>query len=46
MYDLRQTYATFALRAGVPVFALSRFMGTSIAMADRHAAQTELTDVG
>ena len=35
-YDLRQTYATFALRAGVPVFAVSRFMGTSIAMIDRH----------
>jgi hypothetical protein len=28
LYDLRHTYATFALRAGVPVFALSRFMGT------------------
>ena len=35
-YDLRHTYATFALRAGVPVFALSRFMGTSIAMNDLH----------
>ena len=34
--DLRHTYATFALRAGVPVFAVSRFMGTSIAMIDRH----------
>jgi integrase len=36
LYDLRHTYATFALRAGVPVFAVSRFMGTSIAMIDRH----------
>ena len=36
VYDLRHTYATFALRAGVPVFALSRFMGTSIAMIDLH----------
>jgi integrase len=36
LYDLRHTYATFALRAGVPVFALSRFMGTSIAMIDVH----------
>jgi integrase len=36
LYDLRRTYATFALRAGVPVFALSRFMGTSIAMIDLH----------
>jgi integrase len=37
LYDLRHTYATFALRAGVPVFALSRFMGTSIAMIDLHS---------
>jgi hypothetical protein len=36
LYDLRHTYATFALRAGVPVFALSRFTGTSIAMIDLH----------
>jgi integrase len=36
LYDLRHTYATFALRAGEPVFALSRFMGTSIAMIDLH----------
>ena len=36
LYDLRNTYATFALRAGVPVFAVSRFMGSSIAMIDRH----------
>jgi hypothetical protein len=36
LYDLRHTCATFALRAGVPVFALSRFMGTSIAMIDLH----------
>jgi integrase len=36
LYDLRHTYATFALRAGVPVFALSRFMGASIAMIDLH----------
>src|SRR5437763_11311477 len=36
LYDLRHTYATCALRAGVPVFAVSRFMGTSIAMIDRH----------
>ena len=36
LYDRRHTYATFALRAGVPVFAVSRFIGTSIAMIDRH----------
>ena len=33
---MRHTYATFALRAGVPVFAVSRFIGSSIAMIDRH----------
>jgi integrase len=36
LYDLRHTSATFALRAGVSVFALSRFMGTGIAMIDLH----------
>ena len=36
LYDLRHTYATCALRAGVPVFASSRSMGTSIAMIDLH----------
>jgi hypothetical protein len=36
LYDLRHTYATFALRAGVPVFAVSHFIGTSIAMIDRN----------
>ena len=36
LYDLRHTYATLALRAGVPVFAVSRFMGSSIAMIDHH----------
>jgi len=36
LYDTRHTYATFALRAGVPVFAVSRFIGSSIAMIDRH----------
>jgi hypothetical protein len=30
----RHTYATFALQAGVPVLAVSRFMGSSIAMID------------
>ena len=36
LYDLRHTYATLALRAGVSVFAVSRFMGSSIAMIDYH----------
>jgi integrase len=29
-YDLRHTYATFALRAGVSIFDVSRFMGASL----------------
>jgi integrase len=33
---LRHTYATFALRAGVSIFDLSRFMGASLAMIDKH----------
>ena len=37
LYDLRRTCATFALRAGIPVFAVLRFMGSGIAMIDhRH----------
>lgn len=35
-YDLRHTYATFALRAGISIFDLSRFMGASLAMIDLH----------
>jgi integrase len=31
-YDLRHTFATFALRAGISTFDLSRFMGASLAM--------------
>ncbi len=33
---LTQHVEAFALRAGVPVFAVSRFIGSSIAMIDRH----------
>lgn len=36
VYDLRHTFATFALRAGVSTFDLSRYMGTSLTMIDRH----------
>jgi integrase len=36
VYDLRHTFATFALRAGVPTFDLCRYMGTSLAMIERH----------
>ena len=35
-YDLRHTYATFGLRAGLSAFELSRYMGTSLAMIDLH----------
>lgn len=33
-YDMRHTYATWALRAGLNTFALARRMGTSIQMID------------
>jgi integrase len=35
IYDLRHTYATMSLAAGVSLFALSRRMGTSVEMIDR-----------
>jgi len=35
IYDLRHTFATFALRAGISTFELSRYMGTSLGMIDR-----------
>jgi integrase len=34
-YDLRHTFATFALRAGISTFDLSRYMGASLTMIDR-----------
>jgi integrase len=34
IYDLRHTYATWSLAAGVDLFTLSRRMGTSLAMID------------
>ena len=36
VYDLRHTFATFALRAGISTFDLSPYMGTSLGMIDRH----------
>jgi hypothetical protein len=36
IYDLLHTFATFALRAGISTFELSRYMGTSLGMIDRH----------
>jgi integrase len=35
IYDLRHTYATFSLAAGVSLFTLARRMGTSVQMIDR-----------
>jgi integrase len=36
VYDLRHTFATFSLRAGISTFDLSRYMGASLTMIDRH----------
>ena len=35
VYDLRHTFATFALHAGIGTFELSRYMGTSLVNIDR-----------
>ena len=34
-YALRHTFATFAIAAGVSLFELARFMGTSVEQIDR-----------
>jgi len=36
IYDLRSTFASNALAAGITVFELARFMGTSVKMLERH----------
>lgn len=36
IYDLRSTFASDALAAGVSVFELARIMGTSVPMIERH----------
>jgi integrase len=36
VYDLRHTFATVALRVGISTFDLSRHMGASLTMIDRH----------
>jgi len=36
IYDLRSTFASDALAAGVSVFELARIMGTSVLMIERH----------
>lgn len=38
LYSFRHTYATRALKAGVPVKTLADLMGTSVAMIERHYA--------
>jgi integrase len=36
IYDLRSTFASNALAAGISVFELARIMGTSVGMIERH----------
>lgn len=36
IYDLRSTFASNALAAGVPVFELAKIMGSSVRMIERH----------
>src|SRR5262249_5549311 len=36
IYDLRHTFATFALRAGISTFHVSPYMGARFTMIDRH----------
>ena len=36
IYDLRSTFASNALAAGVTVFELAKVMGTSVTMIERH----------
>src|SRR5438477_8641549 len=40
IYDLRHTFATFALRAGISTFDLSRYMGASLTMIDRQRSSS------
>jgi len=35
IYDLRHTYETWSLAAGIDIFTLARRMGTSVKMIDR-----------
>ncbi len=35
IYDMRHTFATWSLAAGMSIFTLSRRMGTSVKMIDR-----------
>ena len=38
IYDLRQTFVTHALAAGLGLFELSRYMGTSVKLLDKTTA--------
>jgi integrase len=44
IYDLRHTFATLALRAGISTFDLYRYMGASLTMIDRHKRQPRCMD--
>src|SRR5436190_16632303 len=44
VYDLRHTFATFALRSGISTFDLSRYMGASLTMIDRRYGHLRATD--
>ena len=44
VYDLRHTFATFALRAGISTFDLSGYMGASLTMIDPTTATSPATD--
>jgi hypothetical protein len=43
VYILRETFATFVLRAGISAFDLSRYMGASLTMIDRHYGTSPAT---
>jgi integrase len=44
IYDLRHSFATFALREGISTFDLSRCMGASLTMIDPTTATSPATD--
>jgi integrase len=44
IYDLRHTFATFALRAGISTFDLSRYVSASLTMSTATTAPSRATD--
>jgi integrase len=36
IYDMRSTFASRAIAAGVPIFELAKIMGTSVRMIEKH----------